>query len=175
MLRLIRAQWQNYVNFRPGRQFGDSYRALVNCLFYENPFFCPPLFCHPTELFTTSYNFCCPLAPASGVSRLLPHCCGLVTNVMDPILAEMCSIFRPFKHLKKSKKINIIHFLFIFVLWSFFFRNFWPSHILNAYQVIFGISYPSDPIKATSALSNSGNPHVPHPLRREKTLKQWDC
>ena len=82
---------------------------------------------------------------------------------MDPILAEMCSIFRPFKHLKKSKKINIIHFLFIFVLWSFFFRNFWPSHILNAYQVIFGISYPSDPIKATSALSNSGNPHVPHP------------
>ena len=57
MLRLIRAQWQNYVNFRPGRQFGDPYRALVNCLFYENPFICPPLVCRPTELFTTSYIF----------------------------------------------------------------------------------------------------------------------
>ena len=64
---------------------------------------------------------------------------------------------------EKEQKNQHYSFFIHFRSLKLFFRNFWPSHILNAYQVIFGISYPSDPIKATSALSNSGNPHVPHP------------
>ena len=77
-----------------GRLFSAPYQAFVNFRFLWRPFFSPPLYCRPWQIFAAPYTFDkswkCPPGPGPMGATLPPT--GWAGSVVPPLVMTLCNI-----------------------------------------------------------------------------------